>query len=68
VQPEMGFLKIKDICGDRKATSPVPLLISFAASLWMLGVRAILVLKLILIVMDLIAVLRDLWRSRNRVI
>jgi hypothetical protein len=55
-----GFLRIRDICNDRKATSTVPLLISFAASIWMLGVRAILILKLIFILMDLIAVLRDL--------
>jgi hypothetical protein len=57
------LLRVRDICGDRIATSPVPLLISFAVSIWLPGVRAILFLKLVLILMDLIAVLRDLWRS-----
>lgn len=60
---ETGFLRIRDICDDHMAASPVPLLISFAASIWVSGVRAILLLKLVLILMDLIVVLRDLWRS-----
>jgi hypothetical protein len=58
-----GFVGIRDICDARIATSPVPLLISFAVSIWVLRVRAILFLKLVLILMDLIVVLRDLWRS-----
>jgi hypothetical protein len=60
--PENGFSSIRDICGDRIATSQAPLLFSFALS-WVPGVRAILTLKLILILIDLIFVLRDLWRS-----
>jgi hypothetical protein len=63
VLPETIFVWIKDICGDHLAASPVPFLISISVSIWVPGVRAILFLKLILIVMDLIFVLRDLWRS-----
>jgi hypothetical protein len=63
VLPDTDFLWVKDICSDRMATSPVPLLISFTVSIWVLGVRAILIFKLVLILMDLIVVLRDLWSS-----
>jgi hypothetical protein len=60
---ETGFVRIGDICRASMATSPVPLLISFAVSIWVLGVRAILIFKLFFILMDLIVVLRDLWSS-----
>jgi hypothetical protein len=55
------FLRIWDICGDHIAISQASLLFSLAVS-WVPGVRAILFLKLLLILIDLIVVLRDLWR------
>lgn len=38
--PETGFLRIKDICGDRNAIPSIPALIPVSRSAWWAGVKA----------------------------
>jgi hypothetical protein len=57
----MFFLRIRDIFGDRIATSPVHLPILLTVPFWVPGVKVILIFKLILVLIDLVIVLRDLW-------
>lgn len=38
--PETGFLRIRDICGDRRANPPIPPIIPVARSTWWAGVKS----------------------------
>lgn len=38
--PETGFLRIRDICGDRNADPPIPPIIPVARSTWWAGVKS----------------------------
>jgi hypothetical protein len=61
MQLEIGFLKIKDTCGDHKAIVPVPLLIPVTTSSQLLWLKVVILsLKLILVLLELILAGLDL--------